>query len=76
MDSEIKYSLIALQPDEWTVKEMDDLLSSMWLNGDETQFAQIYNLILNENVPGEAHNQFKQSLYHVINSLTNQFSEL
>ena len=37
----------------WLMKELDNLLSEIWLNGKEENFSQIFHLILNENVSGE-----------------------
>lgn len=36
----------------WLVKEMDKLLSEVWLTGNEELFQQIFHYILSENVSG------------------------
>lgn len=36
----------------WLVKEMDELLSEIWLTGNEDCFSQLIHLIKSENVSG------------------------
>jgi hypothetical protein len=36
----------------WLVKEMDELLSEIWLTGNEDYFSQLIHLIKSENVSG------------------------
>lgn len=43
----------------WIVKEMDSCLSDIWLHKDTDSFAQVFHLILTENVSGK----FLVSLY-------------
>ena len=43
---------VTAAPEPWVMKEMDDLLQEIWLSGVEEAFAQVFNLMLNENVPG------------------------
>ncbi len=37
----------------WVIQDMDRLLSDVWLSGDEDVFAQIFHLIMAENVSGK-----------------------
>lgn len=37
----------------WLIKEMDSCLSDIWLNKDVDSFAQVFHLILTENVSGK-----------------------
>lgn len=37
----------------WIVKEMDSCLSDIWLHKDTDSFAQVFHLILTENVSGK-----------------------
>jgi len=39
----------------WLVKEMDKLLSEVWLTGNEDLFQQIFHFILSENVSGNSY---------------------
>lgn len=41
----------SLEP--WLIKEMDSCLSDIWLNQDVDAFAQLFHLILTENVSGK-----------------------
>ena len=36
----------------WLIKEMDQLLTDVWLKGNEEVFDQIFHLIMSENVSG------------------------
>lgn len=42
----------------WLIKEMDACLSDIWLRKDVDAFAQVFHLILTENVSGK-YNLFK-----------------
>jgi hypothetical protein len=37
----------------WLIKEMDACLSDIWLHKDVDAFAQVFHLILTENVSGK-----------------------
>ena len=37
----------------WLIKEMDSCLSDIWLHKDIDSFAQVFHLILTENVSGK-----------------------
>jgi hypothetical protein len=37
----------------WLIKEMDDLLTNIFLTGDEDSFNQVIHLIMCENVSGK-----------------------
>ena len=39
----------------WLIKEMDACLSDIWLHKDVDAFAQVFHLILTENVSGKPH---------------------
>lgn len=55
----------------WIVKEMDSCLSDIWLHKDTDSFAQVFHLILTENVSGK----FLVSL-HKKKAITNLFKFL
>lgn len=46
----------------WLIKEMDACLSDIWLHKDVDAFAQVFHLILTENVSGKSNLNLKITL--------------
>lgn len=38
--------------ESWLVKEMDGIMSDIWLNGNEEGFSQIFHFVANDGVSG------------------------
>lgn len=51
------------QLESWLLNEADACISSIFLNDDQDAFAQLFNLILYENVNGM---MFKTALFHFL----------
>lgn len=50
--SQAEKDVNCLEP--WLIKEMDACLSDIWLHKDIDAFAQVFHLILTENVSGKS----------------------
>ena len=56
----------------WLVKEMDQLVSDVWLTGSEDIFSQIFHLITSENISGQYSEDLAQSGQSVMSTVVSQ----
>ncbi len=60
----------------WLVKEMDQLLSDIWLAGRDEGFSQIFHLVLSENATGQWQWRDRDTLYLLLSFETFQLQIL